>query len=93
MEPRTMLTTDETVGCTCCFIRRFFGFGGRASRRSPLVRRAAESGLTIAEFIAAVKTGGSARPGSRAGGADRGFRRECRLAWKRMQDENNPGSR
>lgn len=67
-----MLTTDETVGCTCCFIRRFFGFAA-GEQTLTFGPPAAESGLTIAEFIAAVKTGGSARPGSRAGGADRGL--------------------
>lgn len=76
----TMLTVDETVECTSCFIRRFFGF-------------AAESGLTIAEFIAAVKTAALLGRDSTPEELVKAFRWECRAAWKRMQDDNNPGSR
>lgn len=85
----TMLTVDETVECAGCFIRRFFGFAA-GEQTLAFIRRAAESGLTIAEFIAAAALlGREAAPEALIAG----FRRECRLAWKRMQDENNPGSR
>lgn len=87
-----MLTTDEAVECTCCFIRRFFGFAADEQTLA-FVRRAAESGLTIAEFIAAVKMAALLGREAAPEALIAGFRRECRLAWKRMQDENNPGSK
>lgn len=88
----TMLTVDETVECTSCFIRRFFGFTA-GEQTLAFVRRAAESGLTIAEFIAAVKT--AAMIGREAAPEElvEAFRWECRAAWKRMRNENNPGSK
>ena len=88
----TMLTVDETVECASCFIRRFFGFAA-GEQTLAFFRKAAESGLTIAEFIAAVKTAALLGREAAPDALIAGFRRECRLAWKRMQDENNPGSR
>ena len=88
----TMLTVDETVECTSCFIRRFFGFTA-GEQTLAFTRRAAESGLTIAEFIAAVKTAAMIGRDSTPEELVEAFRWECRAAWKRMRNENNPGSK
>ena len=88
----TMLTVDETVECASCFIRRFFGFAP-GEQTLAFTRRAAESGLTIAEFIAAVKTAAMIGRDSTPEELVEAFRWECRAAWKRMRNENNPGSK
>lgn len=88
----TMLTVDETVECAGCFIRRFFGFEA-GEQTLVFIRKATESGLTIAEFIAAVKTASKIGRDATPEELVEAFRRECRLAWKRMQDENTPSSR
>lgn len=87
-----MLTTDETVQCTSCFIRRFFGFEADTDVLA-FIRKAAENGLTIAEFIAAVKTAAMLGKDATPEELLEAFRWECRAAWKRMQDTENPGSK
>lgn len=65
--------------------------GGRADAR--LCPQGGGVGLTIAEFIAAVKTASKIGRDATPEELVEAFRRECRLTWKGMQDENNPCSK
>ena len=84
-----MLSIDETASCAECFFRRYFGAEPDEGMRE-FIRKAAESGLTIAEFIAAVKAASQRGKDATLDELAAGFRRECRAAWRLLQD---PGSR